>query len=539
MEPLTILIAFVAGLGFRHFGYPPLPGYLLAGFASAALEATLRGNGLDPSNYALGEHSIIAAIADIGILLLLFTIGLKLNLRELSAPQVWGVTLLQMAVAVPLTAIVILIGAALMPSLNISGIESAATLAFALAFSSTVFAVKMFEDRGETTSMHANIAIGVLVIQDIIAVAYLVASTGKAPALWAIMFLALPLLRPAFNRLMAWTGHGELLTLFGVTLALGGAELFEAANLKGGLGALLFGIVLGNTSKAKELYNSLISFKDLFLIGFFLQIGYYGLPSLEMFIVALVLSGLIFLRPLIYYFLFVAFRLRARTSLLSGLALFNYSEFGLIVSASAASSGLLPPEWVTTIALAVTLSFFIATPFNTNAHMIYKRFSPWLHRFERGTRLKEEEPADLGDAEIVVLGMGRVGKGAYHYLEKVYPGRVVGVEENYEKVLEHCAAGMHCVHGDASDHDFWFYGKLDSRNLILVSLTNHSENLTVVKLAQELGFANNLAVVSRYPDEQRELEAMGCITFNLYGEAGHGFAEHVMDQIGSIRATPA
>lgn len=524
MEPLTILIAFGAGLAFRHFGYPPLPGYLLAGFASSAI--------------GLGEINIITAIADIGILLLLFTIGLKLNLRELSAPQVWGATLLQMIIAVPLTAVVILIGGMLMPSLQISGPTAAVTLAFALAFSSTVFAVKMFEDRGETTSMHANIAIGVLVIQDIIAVAYLVASTGKTPALWAILLLGVPFLRPAFNRLMQLAGHGELLTLFGVTLALGGAELFEAAQLKGGLGALILGIVVGNTSKAKELYNSLISFKDLFLIGFFLQIGYYGLPTPEMFVVAIILSLLIFLRPLIYYFLFVTFRLRARTALLSSFALFNYSEFGLIVAAAAANAGLLTPEWVTAIALAVTLSFFIATPFNTNSHMIYKRYANWLHRFERNERLKEEEPADLGDAEIVVLGMGRVGKGAYSYLEKVYPGRIVGVEESYEKVAEHREQGINCVHGDASDHDFWHYGKLTSRGLILVSLTNHSENMTVIRLAKELGFANNLAVVSRYPDEQRELESIGCITFNLYGEAGHGFAEHVMDQIGSARSTP-
>ncbi len=518
MEPLTILLAFLAGLGFRQFGYPPLPGYLIAGFASHAI--------------GIGDIDIISAIADIGILLLLFTIGLKLNLRELSGPQVWGVTLLQMLIAVPLTAIVILIGAQLVPALGITSAGSAATLAFALAFSSTVFAVKMFEDRGETTSMHANIAIGVLVIQDIIAVAYLVAATGKVPALWAVLFLGLPLLRPLLSRLMNWAGHGELLTLLGVTLALGAAELFEAAQLKGGLGAIIAGIVLGNLPKAKELYASLISFKDLFLIGFFIQIGYYGLPSAEMWLVAIALSLLIFLRPLIYYFLFVAFRLRARTALLSGLALFNYSEFGLIVAAAAVAEGMLPPEWVTTIALAVTISFFIATPFNTNAHMLYRRFSDWLHRFERSERLPEEMPTDLGGADIVVLGMGRVGRGAYDYLERVYPGRIVGVEESFDKVREHNAAGLNCVRGDASDHDFWRFGDLGKRSLVLVSLTNHSENLTVVRLAQQMGFTGKLAVASRYPDEQRELETMGCITFNLYGEAGHGFAEHVMEQIG-------
>ena len=81
MEPLVILLAFCAGLGFRALGYPPLLGYLLAGFIAHAL--------------GLGQGEAVAIIADLGITLLLFTIGLKLNLRELIAPQVWGTASLQ------------------------------------------------------------------------------------------------------------------------------------------------------------------------------------------------------------------------------------------------------------------------------------------------------------------------------------------------------------------------------------------------------------------------------------------------------------
>ncbi len=516
MEPLILVIAFAAGLGFRSIGYPPLPGYLLAGFVAHWL--------------SLGDMIVITAIADVGILLLLFTIGLKLDLKELAAPQVWAVTSLHMIIVIPLTTLVILTFGLIFPALAPGSIPAAATLAFALAFSSTVFAVKMFEDRGETSSLHANIAIGVLVIQDIIAVAYLVASTGEMPAPWAIILLALPFTIPLLKRLMAFVGHGELLTLMGVTVALGGAHLFEAAQLKGGLGALLFGVMLGRSTKAKELYTTLISFKDLFLIGFFVQIGYYGLPSPAMILVAFGLSALLLLRPMIYYLLFVAFKLRARTALLSSLSLFNYSEFGLIVASMAALQGILPATWVTTLALAVSLSFFLATPFNTSVHRLYNRLSHWLHRVERSERLPSEQPADLGDAAIVVLGMGRVGRGVYHYLSREYPGRVVGVEENYDKVRQHQEEGLNCIHGDASDNDFWQYSNLGARQLILVSLTNHQENMTVVKLARSLNYQNTLAVVSRYPDEQRELEQLGCIAFNLYGEAGHGFAEHVLEQ---------
>ena len=516
MEPLTILLAFLAGLVFRKLGYPPLPGYLIAGFACHAL--------------GIGNVEDIHVIADLGITLLLFTIGIKLNLSEISAPHVWGVTGLQMLIAIPLTTLVIVMAGTLFPALHL-GMSSAWTLALALSFSSTVFAVKMLEDRGETVSLHARISIGILVLQDIIAVAYLVFSSNQLPSAAALALIALPLLRPLFVYLLDIAGHGELVALFGITIALGTASLFEAVHLKGGLGALMMGVILANTPKAKELYNSLISLKDLFLIGFFLEIGYYGLPSGEMILVAIVLAAIVFVRPLIYYFLLVAFKLRSRTALLTGFSLFNYSEFGLIVAAIATSHGQLPAEWVTTLALALSLSFFVATPVNINAHEIYNRYSGWLRRFERRERLVEEQPADLGDATVVVLGMGRVGKGAYHYLNEKYPNEVVGVDENLEKAEQNRDAGINCVHADASDLDFWDSADVSKRRLILVSLTNHSENLTVVNVARKFGYKGDLAVASRFPDEQAELLEMGCISFNLYGDAGHGFAEHVVNEI--------
>ncbi|MBT4162913.1 MAG: NAD-binding protein, partial [Gammaproteobacteria bacterium] len=160
------------------------------------------------------------------------------------------------------------------------------------------------------------------------------------------------------------------------------------------------------------------------------------------------------------------------------------------------------------------------------------RYGPILQKTERDSRITAEVPSDLGDADIVVLGMGRVGKGAYERLREIYGDGIVGVEENLQKVLAHRNLGFNCVHGDASDYDFWAHSGLKDRKLVLISLTNHVENLTAVELAKELRFAGNIAVVSRFPDELEELKSLGCITFNLFGEAGHGFAEHVVDQLG-------
>ena len=514
MNALLLLIAFLAGLAFRRLGYPPLLGFLVAGFA--AHEA------------GVGDIESIRPLADLGITLLLFTIGLKLNLRELAQVQVWGTATAHMLIAVVLTVPVIVLAGVLFPVLVLESRTATWALAFALSFSSTVFAVKIIEERGESAALHADIAIGILIIQDLFAVTFLVLTADKMPSLWALGLLALPFLRPMLIALLNRAGHGELLVLFGVAAALGAYELFELVHLKGGLGALLLGVLLGPAEKSSELYKSLLSLKDLFLIGFFLQIGFFGLPSPEMLMVALALSLLIFLRPLIYYFLLVGFGLRARTAFVAGFSLFNYSEFGLIVGAIAVGTGMLSPEWLTTLALAMAISLFIATPFNTRVHELYGRFSGILHRFERKERLEREQLKGLGNAEIVVLGMGRVGVGAYETLRERYGDIVVGVEENLDKAKKRAEDGYRCVPGDASDYDFWMDAGLADRRMLLVSLSNHQENLYVVDMAKRSGFRGVLAVISRYPDQKEELEGMGCVTFNLYAEAGHGFAEHVL-----------
>jgi glutathione-regulated potassium-efflux system ancillary protein KefC len=517
IEPVLVGFAFLAGLAFRRVGMPPLLGYLLAGFLAGGLQ--------------LGDADIINVLSDVGIILLLFTIGLKLNVRELLAPQIWAAASLHTIIVVPLTSLMLMGLVLLMPGIGAMDANVALTLAFALSFSSTVFAVKIFDERGEGSALHAKIAIGILVVQDIFAVSYLVLSAELAPSPWAFALLGLPLLRPLLVFLLKQAGHGELLVLFGIAVALGSAELFEMVHLKAGLGALLFGILLSGVDKSVELYKSLINFKDIFLTAFFLSIGYTGFPSGDMLLVALVITSLIIIRPLIYFGLLLMFRLRARTSLLVGLSLFNYSEFGLIVAAMAVKGGQLPEAWLTTLAVAMALSLFIAAPFNTHVHSLYARFATRLQKMERSELLVLERPADMGEAEIVIFGMGRIGSGAYDYLSQHYPDKIVGVEESSDKALKLRLAGISCVPGDASDRDFLERAELHRRKMVLVSLSNHSENVDVVRLLQQLNYKGNIAVVSRFSDQQQELIGMGCITFNLYAEAGHGFAERVMEEM--------
>jgi predicted Kef-type K+ transport protein len=516
IDPLIILLALGCGVAVRKMDYPPMLGYLVAGFV-------LHGLPIESGEF-------LDTVADAGVTLLLFTIGLKLNIRELAAPQVWAVASAHMLASVAILGTLLFGALALFPGMTPMDAEAVWIVAFALSFSSTVFAVKIFEERGESAALHAKIAIGVLIMQDLAAVVFLALNTGKVPdfsLMLALVALLLILSRPLLFRVLRWSGHGELLLLFGIGLAYGGASLFELFNIKGDLGALALGAMLAGSDKSSELAKALMDLKDLFLVGFFVTIGLNGHPDTEGMLIALALGLLLFFKPLLYFVLMTTLRLRARTSLLASLALCNYSEFGLIVASLAANAGLMGQQWVVTIALALSISFFISVPFNTRVHWLYQHYRHIFCRFERSPRLAEEQLEDIGDTSIIILGMGRLGVGAYNYLIEEYGNTVTGVDEDSAKIKKLRKKGIAVVHGDASDLDFWHHLQLDQIELILVNLSKHSENKAVCELLQQLGYRGQLAAIARHSDQLEELTAMGCIAFNLYDEAGFGFAEHV------------
>lgn len=516
MEILWIVLAFFFGLGVRQIGLPPLVGYLLAGFLLA-------------SQGVVGGEAV-QRFADLGITLLLFTIGLKLDIGGLKQPSVWGTASAHMLFSVLLLGVgLYALGSTGLAAVAGLELSTALLIGFALSFSSTVFAVKVLEEKGEMSALYGRVTIGILIMQDIAAVVFLAFSTGKIPSPWALLLLGLIPLRFVLARILERSGHGELLVLFGLSLALGGAQLFELVNLKGDLGALLLGVLLAKHAKASELSRVLYGFKDLFLVGFFLNIGLSGTPSLAQFGMAVLLAVAVPLKVALFFFLLARFRLRVRTSMLTALGLANYSEFGLIVAAIGVSSGWLGSEWLTIIAMALSITFILASPLNTAAHDIYMRIRTHLKRYEHPQRLPEERPIDVRDARILIFGMGYVGASAYDTLQKKFGKDVTGVDLDTTTVASHRDAGRKVVLGSATDPDFWSRLHLtDTRiELILLALPNHQEDLQAARELADAGYQGKIAATVKFDDEIEALQQAGIhAAFNLYAEAGAGFAEH-------------
>jgi hypothetical protein len=405
----------------------------------------------------------------------------------------------------------------------------AALIAFALSFSSTVFAVKVLEEKGEMDAVYGRIAIGILIVQDIAAVVFLAVSTGKVPSLWALLLLLLIPLRPVLFKMLDRSGHGELMVLFGLSLALGGARLFELVGLKGDLGALILGLLLAANPRSSELARHLLGFKDLFLVGFFLTIGLSGPVSLQALGVALLLVILVPLKVMFFFWLLARFRLRVRTSLLTSLSLANYSEFGLIVATLAMANGWMRSDWLIVIALALSISFILAAPANTAAHQLYRRFRKPLRRFEHRDLLASERLIEPGDVSALIFGMGRVGSGAYEAIRQRMGDALLGVDFDKDTVDRHRAAGRNVVRGSVTDPDFWERFQLDHRGikLVMLAMPNQLENLYAVKQLRRSGYAGRLTAIAKYPDEVEALRKAGADSaFNLYAEAGAGFADN-------------
>jgi glutathione-regulated potassium-efflux system ancillary protein KefC len=518
MDALFLAIAFFFGLLAQQVGLPPLVGFLLSGFMLHAL--------------GLGGSETLENLSNLGITLMLFAIGLKLRLRGLLRPEIWAGTSLHILGTIMVFGSIFIglsaLGVSLFSSLTI---WSSLLLALALSFSSTVFAVKALQESGEMGALHGRVSVGILIMQDLVAVVLLTASTGKVPSWMSVGLLAgLLALRPVMGWLMARSGHGELIILCGLFLALViGWTGFESVGLKGDFGALLVGVLVGEYSKSKELAKSLVGLTDLLLVGFFLSIGLKGLPGWREMAVAGLFVLLMPFKVALFFAILPRFHLRARTAWMAGLSLGSYSEFGLIVIALAVAKGWMPADWLVLEAIALALSFVVAAPLYRKAEWVYDKFSSWLHRFETPGYHPDDLPVHLAGERIAIFGMGRVGLAAYSVLEDRFPRRAIGFDRDAAQVKSHRSAGRNVVLADATDSDLWERLQLrDGIDLVILAMPKHGANLHAAETVRRHGYKGVLAAVAKFDDEVKELKAMGVDTaFDLYSEAGAGFANHV------------
>ena len=519
-EVFAVSAAFFFGLAMRPIGLPPLVGFLAAGFAINAFGPRF---GMPATTGPILDY-----LANLGVLMLLFTVGLKLKLRQIGEPQVVGGALLHFAFSI----------AIFTPMARLFFTDDwtvALLIAIALGFSSTVLAAKMLEAKRELGNFHGRTAIGILIVQDVIALVVLAIFSGKVPGPWALLVFATPLLRPVLFRILDYAGHDEVLVLTGMLLSLviGGVG-FELIGLKGEIGALIMGLLLSTHPRASELSNSLWSLKEVFLVGFFLSIGMSGLPDWDAMVFALAAGLLLPLKGALFFFLLIAFGLRARTSFLTALSLTAYSEFGLIVAAGIPSA----EPFLVPLAIAVSVSFLIAAPLNRLAHPLFERFEDRLQVYERPMRHPDEQPKDLGDADVLIFGMGRTGSAAYQELVEAGK-RPVGLDADTYKAEAHAEAGRNVIFADAEDSNFWNSVRLERIEAAILAMDDIEAKLIAARTLRAKGFKGPVVSHALFEEHVGMISEAGANqTYLTMQEAGRSLAIHAVEEMaGKITKT--
>ena len=487
---------------------PPLISYLAAGFSIAA--------SADYLGLSVDSTSALQHIAHLGVLLLLFTVGLKLKVKSLARPEVMGGGLLHFFSSTAVFA------PGFVFFLDISW-YTATMLAIALSFSSTVLAAKVLEGKRELRAFHGRVAIGILVVQDLIALCVMSIASGQTPSMWALVVFGIPLLRPLIYRLVDYSGHEELLVLLGLLLALVvGGYGFEQIGLSSELGALAFGALLANHPRSSELSKALWSIKEIFLVGFFLQIGIGGLPDQQAVIFALVLAIALPLKGVLFFALLVLFKLRARSAFLTSLSLTNYSEFGLIVASIAI------PEWIIPLALTVAFSFVLSAPLNRFAHRLYDKLSKYLILCERKGFHPDEQPLYIND-EVLIVGMGRTGMAAYDALQ--HQGfSVLGIDSDPIKIEQQADEKINSLFADAEDSVFWKRLRAPHLKYVILAANDLEAKTLAAQKLRESGFKGTIISHCLYPEDADSIREAGAdFIHKTFTETGMKLAEHVLE----------
>lgn len=503
MDIVWVGAAFIVGLLVSRLHIPPLVGYLLAGLGLAA--------------YGYEPGVLLDEIAHLGVIFLLFTVGLHIRLRNILRTEVVGVGLMHLAIS---TAIFVPV------SLYFGfDLQAAIIISITLGFSSTVLAAKNLEMRNEMGAYYGRVAIGILIIQDLVAIGIIAYTGGGIPSLWAAVLIGLPLIRPVLSALLKAISNDELIMLLALALAIGGATLFEYFNLSGELGALVFGMLLATDEKGERLGEKLWGIKEAFLVGFFLEIGLIGFPTFQDFQFILVLLLLLPVKSFLFFGLFMLFKLRARTGFLATVSLTAYSEFTLIAGTVAAANGFIPETVIVTLGLLTAISFVINAPLAIREDDVWKRFENFLHRFERDVKHPEKQTISIGSAEYLIIGMGSAGRAAYDKLKG--NGKIVlGMDIDPDRIESNLAAGRRVVYGDIQDTDLWGHIELQRLKSIIIAMGNRDVKLNATKAVRQTGFDRPVFVITMREDENEVLRKAGADPVSIpIQQAGERMAE--------------
>lgn len=491
-------LALLGGLLAKALRQPVIVSYIIVGVVGGPAVLGL----------VSAEEDEIKLLAKLGIAILLFLVGLKLDIHLIRA--IGPVALLTGLGQVILTA-VLGFGLALLLGWDLT---SAIYIAVALTFSSTIIVVKLLGDRRELDQLHGRLAVGVLIVQDILVVlAMLTIVTVGQPGEQAlaseiavtlgggvVLFGVVALLaRFVLPRLLEWMAKNQELTLvFGVSWAVALAAISAWLGLSMEIGAFVAGVALASTPYRESLGARMVSLRDIMILFFFIELGSsltldgavsQLLPALL--VTLFILVG----KPAIVLLVMTLQGYRATVALRTGLTLAQISEFSLILIALGYSLGQVNEDVLSLITLVAIFTITISTYFISYQDKLIALLQPLVAPLESRFRKGAEEDAQRHPYDAIVIGAGRLGSDIVRGLRG--EGAELLVVDLDPRALKSVApSGVDTLYGDAGDPDFIKVLPVHETKTVVCAAPDRSTNLVVLESLQRLGYEGNICLTA-------------------------------------------
>jgi len=486
-------------------------------------------------------------LAKFGITLLLFIVGLKLDLHIIR-------TMGPVALATGLGQVVFtsVVGYLIAFVMGMSPIASL-YVAVALTFSSTIIIVKLLSDKREVDTLHGRIALGFLIVQDLVVVLVMIGLNALGEAggtslsyaalsvlLKGVAFIVVVALITRYilpHLLHVLSRSQELLVLFGIAWAVSLAILGANLGFSKEVGAFVAGVSLASTPYRDALGARLVSLRDFLLLFFFidlgagLDLGLLGAQLGEAFVFSLfVLIG----NPLIVMIIMGALGYRKRTGFLAGLTVAQISEFSLILGALGLSLGHINAETMGLITLVGLITISASSYMIIFSHPLYEWLAPWLKIFERQRPFREIDLGVLPEdsiAEIILFGMGRYGSGIAKVLRE-NGLRVVSVDYNPDLLRSGDSMGYPVRYGDAEDPEFIATLPIAHAQWIVSTSSERQTNQALTHNLRSLGYAGRIAVTTHsHTDTAKLYQAGADLVMTPFEDAARESAERILSKI--------
>jgi len=494
--------------------------------------------------------SEIKLLSSIGIAVLLFVVGLKLDVGLIrSVGPVALATGLGQIVFTALFGFLLSLGLGFAP-------VKAIYIAVCLTFSSTIIIVKLLSDKREIDSLHGRIAVGFLVVQDIaviLAMILLTSFTAAGSGGIAAQGIRLLLVGTAFVlgtvATMRWVmppllgrlaQNQELLVLFAVAWAVGLAALADGVGFSKEVGAFLGGVSIASTAYREAIASRLTGLRDFLLLFFFIDLG-SGLnlsaAGLQLG-PAVVLSFFVLVgNPLIVVAIMGVMGYRRRTGFLAGLTVAQISEFSLILAALGMRLGQIGEAEVSLVTLVGVITIALSTYMILGSDRLYAWLEKPLRIFQRATPFSELKDSISGPArvDVVLLGLGRYGSAIVRQL-RAHELSILGIDFDPQALRLAAARGLPVQYGDSEDPEFTASLPLSSATVVVSTLPSLESNAAIRHGLESAGFRGHFIATAHDEAEVVKLEWLGAHrTLLPFLDAAERAAELIVDDLRELR----